>query len=82
MKLLSDSIKKTISIADGYQLGRLIIDEEPYIKTEKGEVRARGLIVEVLNGAEWYRLGADDYEKKTEEGWPLFAGADCRYKEV
>lgn len=81
--MLSGSIKKTISIAEGYKLGILIIEDNAnYIETERNTtVDARGLIVEVLAGNEWYRLGTDDYERKTVEGWPLFGGFDCRYKE-
>ena len=84
MKLLSDSIKKTAAIAEGYNLGRLIIeDEKPSIELEDGEViKATGLIVEILTNDGWYRLGIEDYEKVTEEGWPLLAGFDCRWKEV
>lgn len=81
---LSESIKKTIAIADGYKLGRLVFEgDKPYIELENGtEIEATGLIVEVLNDNEWYRLGEEDYKRKTVEGWPLFAGFDCRWKEV
>ena len=87
---LNESIKKTTSIADGYKLGRLVFEEEnnswvPYIETGN-EVRMEyievdGYIVEVLNDGEWYTMTDEDYQRVTAEGWPLFGGFDCRYKE-
>ncbi|HZK02181.1 MAG TPA: hypothetical protein VFC96_04880 [Anaerovoracaceae bacterium] len=87
---LSESIKKTISIADGYKLGRLIFEDEdeswvPYIETGN-EIRREytevdGYIVEVLNDGEWYTMTDEDYQRVTAEGWPLFGGFDCRFRE-
>lgn len=89
MILLSDSIKKTIAIAEGYKLGTLIIDENEdkdkiYIELEDGStiIGVTGLIVEVLTSEGWHRLGIEDYERKTQDGWPLFGGFDCRFKEI
>ena len=83
MLMLSESIKNTIAIVEGYKLGRLIIEDNAnYIETEDGAILdVQGLIVEVLAGNEWYRLSNDDYDMKTVEGWPLFGGFHCRYKD-
>lgn len=82
---LSESIKKTISIADGWNLGRLVFEgenyEKPLIKLENGdEIEVLGLEVDVLNDGEWHTMTEDYYRRKTAEGWPLFGGFDCRFK--
>lgn len=89
---LSESLKKTISIADGYKLGRLVFEDEdcewvPYIETEtEGSnklhyTEVTNFVIEVLNDGEWHTMTDEDYERETAEGWPLFGGFDCRFRE-
>lgn len=84
---LSESIKKTIAVADGWKLGRLIFEGENYeqslIETEDREyLQVTNYVVEVLNDGEWHTMTEEDYKRVTaEEGWPLFGGFVCRFKE-
>ena len=88
---LSESIKKTSSIADGYKLGRLVFEGEndnwvPYVEMGDDESNRKyteidDYIVEVLNDGEWHTMTKEDYERVTAEGWPLFGGFDCRFRE-
>lgn len=82
MFFLANSIKKTLSIADGWQVGRLIIENETFIELDNGEVIevTDDHKIEVLNGEQWEELRKEDFEAKTVEGWPLFAGFDVRFK--
>lgn len=96
---LSESLKKTISIADGYKLGRLVFEKEdslvfekedskwvPYIEMGDNESNREykmvdNYIVEVLNDGKWHTMADEDYQRETAEGWPLFGGFDCRFRE-
>ena len=83
MILLSESLKKTAAIAEGYNLGRLIFEDDVvFIEDEKTEryISVESLEVIVLNGNEWYKVQDEDYKKITPEGWPLLGGFLCKYK--
>ncbi|MCC5911353.1 MAG: hypothetical protein JJT76_13030 [Clostridiaceae bacterium] len=83
MILLANSIKKTLCIAEGWQVGRLIIEgSRAYVELDNGqEVEVEGNIVEIRNDDVWQRLNTSDYKEKTVEGWPLFAGFETRIKQ-
>lgn len=82
LKLLAD-LKRTVCIAEGWKLGRLIVEDcgKAFIELEDGrtipmkdEYKAE---VETDNG--WIKLSTGDLRRKTEEGWPLFAGLEVRF---
>ena len=84
-KLLNDSLKKTLSIAEGYKIGRLTIEgNKASVQLDDGDIIEidESYEVQVLNDNEWLQLTNDMINKKTKEGWPLLAGFDARVKEV
>jgi len=78
---LQTSLKKTVSLAEGYQLGWLYFEgDAPMISTAKGELKVEDKQLEVLNGGQWMPMSPEYYARRTKEGYPLFGGFDCRWK--
>lgn len=84
MYFLANSLKKTISIAEGWQVGRLIIENSAFIELDNGEAIevTKEHKIEILNGEQWEELRQEDFGVKTVEGWTLFAGFDVRFKNI
>lgn len=78
--LLADSIRGTLSIAEGWTIGRLVIDGGVFLEQENGRLieASKGCKLEVRNGDAWQRLTEDDLERKTVEGYPAYASMDAR----
>jgi hypothetical protein len=82
---LSESIKKTIDIVDGYTVGNSVVENgKGYIQLNSGELieLQESDIIEVRSGDVYQRLELEVLiNTKTNEGWPGFAGMYCRVKE-
>lgn len=85
MIFLSEHIKKTLNILDGWAVGRSVVENEKgYIQLGNGELveLQETDIIEVLNGETYQRITLETLiTTKTVEGWPGYAGMDCRVKE-
>ncbi|NPV89792.1 MAG: hypothetical protein HPY50_03320 [Firmicutes bacterium] len=84
MFLLVDSIQKTLSIADGWTIGRLVIDGGVFLEQDNGRLIKvpEGFILEVKNGGDWQQLSGEDLTRTTAEGYPAYASMDARIKEA
>ncbi len=82
MEFLKRSIHKTADIAGGYRVGTLIIEPQgqgTFLQVRTGRViPTTGYQVEVKNGNQWQVLTPDDYNRKTADGYPAYAGLDAR----
>ena len=85
MDLLVISLKKTVSIAEGYIVGILIMDNYVYLEQDNGTVinLNNTYQIEVLNGWNWQIINYKDLRvDKTFDGTPLYAGLECRVKQI
>ena len=85
MNFLSDHIKKTVNILDGWTVGRSVVEDgKGFIQLDSGELveLQESDIIEVLNGETYQRIKLETLiNTRTVEDWPAFAGMDCRVKE-
>ncbi|MTI83480.1 MAG: hypothetical protein FH756_06130 [Firmicutes bacterium] len=79
---LTRSIRETAAVADGWQVGTLVIHGNTYhLETDSRLIDiTEDHTVEVMNGNNWQAIGQDNLAKKTAEGWPLLAGMKARVK--
>lgn len=81
---LHNHIQDTISIMDGYTIGRLIHDKgKVFLALEICEVilLSDKFLIEVRNGDEYMPVTFNQVlNAKNEVGWPLMAGLDARIK--
>lgn len=81
MFLLVESLQKTRDILDGWVVGRLVIEDDAYVQLDDGQlVPVAANYLEVNCDGQWQRLGMEDFEKVTVEGWPAFASMTARMK--
>lgn len=84
MDHLRDSIRNTLNHFDGWITGRTFVENgKAFLHLDNGnEIQLQqDNKIEVLAGSEYVAITLQDLlEKKTDEGWPLFAGFDARIK--
>lgn len=85
MEKLAKHIRETASLAEGYQVGRLIIENHAYLEIENKDGIDRVLLtqehtIEIYNNYAWQLIKYEYLKRKTDYGWPLFAGFEARVK--
>lgn len=82
---IQDTISQIDAIIDGWTTGRTIVaDQHAFLALDIGEVILLNgnFEIEVRNGDEFVPVTVEQVlNSKTEEGWPLLAGLDCRIRE-
>lgn len=85
MDHLRDSIRNTLNHFDGWITGRTFVENgKAFLQLDNGDEMQLhpGDKIEVLAGGEYAAITLQDLlEKKTPEGWLLFAGFDARVKQ-
>lgn len=57
MEFLLRHIQQTADIADGWKVGRLVIEnQQPFLQLDNGSILPADAIIEVKNGDCWQRL--------------------------
>lgn len=86
MDRLTQRIRGTANMIDGYKTGVLVVNpEEVYLRPEDSNERICTLdeswIIEVRNGYRYERVTYKEVlTTKTQEDWPLYAGLEARVK--